>query len=113
MSAIIVAVRSGTSPYNLKQILASGQAGEVAARDDMGRTAIFWAAKFGFAELIRVLADAGCDPSTPDFSESGFAPIHVAVQARSVESVAALLDAGAPCSATAKGTAYARALAGE
>ncbi len=67
---------------------------EINDGDAEGRTPIWWAARRGDLDKVRILLEHGADPKIQDFN--AIAPLHKAVADGGDECVAVLLDAGAP-----------------
>ncbi|WP_308636795.1 ankyrin repeat domain-containing protein [Paenibacillus silvisoli] len=65
------------------------------ARDTAGRSALYYAAKQGYAEAVRVLLDAGGEPNLAERDASGGAALYAAVRGGHAECVKLLLAHGA------------------
>lgn len=71
-------------------------AGDVDARDNQARTALFYAAASGHVDLARALLENRASPDLRDLN--GQTPLHAAAHAGSASAVRLLLDAGADVS---------------
>lgn len=56
----------------LKLLIKEGA--ELELRDDVGRTALLWAAEYGRSEAVALLLDLGSDPNVRDIQ--GMSPLH-------------------------------------
>lgn len=85
-----VAARYGLRGYaqNLVE-----QEATVDAKEDTGKTALWWAANSGHASVIRTLVQAGAEADV-DETYAGLKPLHEAAKDNHAEAVTALLEAG-------------------
>lgn len=67
---LLDAARAGLAP-RVRALLAGGEAAD--ARDNLGRTALHWAAIGGKTEIVRMLLDAGVPADAPD--RNGWTPL--------------------------------------
>ncbi|RAP74117.1 ankyrin repeat domain-containing protein [Paenibacillus montanisoli] len=93
-------------PYDLFIAAAVGDAAKVkellaadpqlvSARDTSGRSALYYAAKQGYAEVVRSLLDSGADPNQAERDAAGGAALYAAVRGRHTDCVKLLLAHGA------------------
>jgi len=93
LTRLHVAARTGLAPYVEYLLEPNRRTVEVDACDGEGKTALWWAASAGYADMIRRLVRAGAD-ANHDGSKCGLRPIHEAARKGHYEAVRALLDAG-------------------
>ncbi|KAI0394843.1 ankyrin repeat-containing domain protein [Xylariaceae sp. FL0594] len=86
-----VAAGLGLDHY-LQDILKTGDI-DVDSRDVLGRTPIWWAASFGHAGAVRLLAQAGANPDQAD-NYHGCKPLHMASMANHAKAVQVLIECG-------------------
>ncbi|KAJ4361759.1 hypothetical protein N0V83_010699 [Neocucurbitaria cava] len=85
-----VAARYGLTEF-ARRLLA--QQVDFNAGDVFGKTPLWWAARSGHADVIRVLVLAGADPDV-DEKVSGLKPLHEAANENHAKAIRALLEAG-------------------
>ena len=81
----------GILPLNLSSALQGMTQPLINERDSGGRTALFWAARRGDAECLKILLEYGADPRKP--TEIGYSPLHAAAYSGSYLCCKLLLDA--------------------
>lgn len=86
-----IAARNGLTSYARHLLLANANL-QVDACDADGRTALWWAAKAGHADIVRLLLAHGANLDQEE--KRGLKPLHVAAGSNNVEAVKALLQAG-------------------
>ncbi|KAF2002210.1 ankyrin [Amniculicola lignicola CBS 123094] len=75
------------------KVLLRTQSSEVNSADIWGKTPLWWAAKNGHSDVVRILVKAGADPDM-DEKFSGLKPLHEAATENHADVVTALLQAG-------------------
>jgi len=89
MTSLHIAARFGLTALARKLV---PTAVDLNKRDYYGKTAVWWAANRGHADIVRLLVEGGADPNEPDKIQ-GLTPLHEAANENHGEAVQALLEA--------------------